>query len=127
MMPVKEAARVGSKNSQTGRDAGLAGSMIPRRAPRAANLGGVDQRIEPRFRGLVDDAVLTARGCERLVRVIDVSAEGAMLTPAPPLRIGEKVALRLAGDVLVSGSVRWIRDERMGLNFAEPLVLDSPG
>lgn len=101
-------------------DTGLAGSMIPRTARRT-----VDQRWEPRHSGLVDDAVLGARGREKLVRVVNISREGAMLTPAPALRIGEAVTLRLAGDVVVEGSVRWIRENRMGINFAVTLTIES--
>lgn len=106
-------------NRESAREAGLAGSMIPRAATRM-----VDQRGEQRFNGLVDDAVLTVRGRERLVRVINVSAEGAMITAPPGLRIGERVALRLAGEIRVEGVVRWIRDGRTGLNFSTPLVIE---
>ena len=106
--------------NELGKDGGLAGSMIPRTAPRV-----VDQRWEKRFSGLVDDAVLTARGRERLVRVVNISGEGAMTTAAAGLRIGEPVALRLAGDIRVEGAVRWIRDGCIGINFTTPLVIEE--
>lgn len=101
-------------------EAGLAGSMIPRTAPRT-----IDQRFERRYSGLVDDAVMGARGREKLVRVVNISAEGAMVTPAWSLRIGEKVTLRLVGDLDVEGSVRWIRDGRLGINFTTPLEINA--
>lgn len=107
------------------REAGLAGSMVGRRGSRLANLAGHDQRMETRHKGLVDDAVLSARGREKLVRVVDISAEGAMVTPASTLRIGEKVVLRLVGDLDVPGTVRWIRDKRMGINFDAPLIIET--
>ena len=69
--------------------------------------------------------MLGARGREQLVRVVNISREGAMLTPALSLRIGEPVTLRLAGDVRVSGAIRWIRDGRMGVNFTVPLVFET--
>lgn len=100
--------------------------MIPRTARRSEIERVVEQRGDMRYGGLVDDAVLAARGREQLVRVINVSAEGAMITPALPLRIGEKVVLRLVGDILVPGAVRWIRDGRLGINFAVPLVIEAP-
>ncbi len=110
------------KSPPTGKsETGLAGSMIPRTARRS-----VDQRAQARYKGLVDDAVLCARGREHLVRVINVSAEGAMVTPASNLRIGEKIVLRLAGDIRAPGVVRWIRDGRMGVNFTVPLVIETP-
>lgn len=103
------------------REAGLAGSMIPRATRRS-----VDQRGEARYTGLVDDAVLTVRGSERLVRVVNISGEGAMVTPALALRIGEPVGLRLAGDIGVKGTVRWIRDGCMGVYFSTPLIIQAP-
>ena len=119
MPPMKRPKRASLIDA--GKDGGLAGSMIPRTAPRV-----VDQRWEKRFSGLVDDAVLTVRGRERLVRVVNVSGEGAMTTvTAVDLRIGEKVSLRLAGDIHVEGAVRWIRDGRMGINFSTPLVIED--
>lgn len=108
------------------REGGLAGSMIPRTARRNENGRVVDQRGEARYGGLVDDAVLAARAREQLVRVINISAEGAMITPALDLRIGEKVVLHLVGDLRVPASVRWIRDGRMGMSFAVPLVIEAP-
>ncbi len=108
------------RDARDPREGALAGSMIPRTAARV-----VDQRWEARHSGLVDDAVLAARGRERLVRVINISGEGAMTTAASGLRIGEKVSLRLVGDVVALGSVRWIRDGRMGINFSTPLVIDA--
>ena len=104
----------------TSNEAGLAGSMISRTARRV-----IDQRFEARYAGLVDDAVLTARGAEKLVRVINISGEGAMITPSLKLRIGEEVALRLAGDLHVDGNINWIREGRMGINFTTPLEITA--
>lgn len=108
------------------REGGLAGSMIPRTARRHEIERVVDQRTEARYGGLVDDAVLAARGREQLVRVINISADGAMITPALALRIGEKVVLRLVGDLRVPATIRWIRDGRMGMSFSVPLVIQAP-
>ena len=69
--------------------------------------------------------MLAARGREKPVRVVNISAEGVMVTPAPSLRIGEAVSLRLACDVRVAGSVRWIRDGHMGVNFTVPLIIEA--
>jgi len=102
------------------RGTGLAGSMIPRTTGRLYN-----QRGEERYGGVVDDAVITARGRQQLVRVINISAEGAMIAPALALRIGEPVTLRLPGEIIVKASVRWIRSGRIGLNFADPLCIEA--
>lgn len=111
--------------TMSGREGGLAGSMIPRTARRSENGRNFDQRVEVRYKGLVDDAVLAARGREQLVRVVNIGSEGAMITPALPLRIGEEVVLRLVGDLRVPGSVRWIRDGKLGINFAVPLTIET--
>lgn len=100
--------------------AGLAGSMIPRATQRLYN-----QRGEERFNGIVDDAVITIQRRDKLVRVVNISSEGAMVTPASAHRIGEPVVLRLPGEVHVPGSVRWIRGDRMGINFSTPLRIEG--
>lgn len=97
---------------------GLAGTMIPRAVQRLC-----DQRGEERFTGIVDSAVLSSRRREHLVRIINISSEGAMLSPASGERIGESVTLRLPGGVSVRATVRWIRDGRMGINFTAPLAI----
>lgn len=106
---------------QSARDGGLAGSMIPRTTKRVQ-----DERFAPRYDGIVRDAVLSARGREQLVRVVNISAEGAMIVPAPPLHIGEAVALRLPGELRVEARVRWIRGDRMGVNLTTPLLIEAP-
>lgn len=100
--------------------AGLAGSMIPRATRRL-----YDERGEERYHGIVDDAVLTVQGRDKLVRVVNISSEGAMVTPASAQRIGEPVILRLPGEIQIPGSVRWIRDGRMGINFSTPLRIET--
>ena len=112
-VPMKRAVPPAAESS-------LAGSIIARSVRRV-----VDQRFEARHSGLVDDAVLGARGREQLVRVVNISREGAMVTPALALRIGEPVSLRLQGDVRADGAIRWIRDGRMGVNFTVPLVFEE--
>lgn len=103
------------------RETGLAGTMIPRTTTRAH-----DQRGDARYDGLVREAVLSARGREQLVRVVNISAEGAMIVPAPPLRIGEALSLRLPGELRVEASVRWIRGEHMGVVLTTPLLIRTP-
>lgn len=102
-------------------ETGLAGTMIPRKTARVH-----DQRFDKRYDGIVREAVLGARGREQLVRVVNISVEGAMIVPAPPLRIGEAVTLRLPGELRVEGSVRWIRGGSMGLVLTTPLIIQTP-
>lgn len=101
------------------RATGLVGSMIPRTTGRLYN-----QRGDERYSGVVDDAVIAARGRQQLIRVVNISAEGAMIACGLALRIGEPVTLRLPGDIVVAASVRWVRSGRIGLNFAAPLRID---
>ena len=100
------------------RKSGLDGGMIPRSVRRL-----FDQRDEPRFdvQGEMQTAVLVHGGRNQVVRVGNISASGAMVLSGEPLRIGEAVTLQLLDHGAVAGHVRWVRDGRVGINFAAPL------
>lgn len=97
---------------------GLDGGMIPRSVRRL-----FDQRDEPRFEAVADmqTAVLVHRGRNQVVRVGNMSASGAMLYYGGVPRIGEAVTLQLLDHGAVAAHVRWVRDGRVGINFAAPL------
>jgi hypothetical protein len=99
---------------------GLDGGMIPRKVRRL-----FDQRDEPRFEvdGELQTAVLSHGGRNHVVRVANVSASGAMVVYPDVPRIGEEVTLQLLDHGAVAGHVRWVRDGRVGINFATPLEL----
>lgn len=97
---------------------GLDGGMIPRGVRRL-----FDQRDEPRFdvQGEMQTAVLVHGRCNHVVRVGNMSASGVMVLYSEVPRIGEAVTLQLLDHGAVAGHVRWVRDGRVGINFAAPL------
>jgi hypothetical protein len=91
----------------------LHGSMIPRSVRRM-----FDQRGE--FREVADSetAVLELRGRKHMVRLLNLSHSGAMVIFPCSSHIGEEVALNMLDRGRVSGHVCWVRDGRIGVNFA---------
>ena len=94
----------------------LDGSMIPRQAQRT-----IDERQETRHPAVSGTGVLEFRGRKHVVRLINVSSQGAMLVFPHVPNIGEKLPLQLLDQGLVSAQVRWVKDGRIGLSFAAPL------
>jgi hypothetical protein len=94
----------------------LDGGMIPRTVKRM-----FDERLEERLAADSDTAVLDHRGRKHVVRLVNISPHGAMVIfPLMP-HIGESVALQLLGRPPIAGQVMWVRDGRIGVNFAAPL------
>lgn len=94
----------------------LNGSMIPRNVRRM-----FDERCEPRDAAESQTAALELRGRRHVVRLVNLSRSGAMVIfPLMP-HIGEEVRLHLLGRGPALAHVRWVRDGRIGVNFAEPL------
>jgi hypothetical protein len=89
------------------------GSMIPRSVKRM-----FDQREEPREPAESQTAVLEIRGRKHMVRLANLSPSGAMVVFSLMPHIGEKVVLNLLGRGRVHGQVCWVRDGRVGVNFA---------
>lgn len=100
------------------RKLGLAGDLIPRTQPRLA-----DQRSEDRRSDLVERAVITFRGQEHLVPVVNISSRGTMVESDILPRIGEAVVIQFENCTRIHGFVRWIRDGRLGLNFGHEIIL----
>jgi hypothetical protein len=90
----------------------LDGTMIPRSVKRM-----FDQRDEPRADG--DATVLLIwRGATLAVPLVNLSPSGAMVSCGEIPHIGEAVALQLPDRPPTAGVVRWVRDGRIGVNFA---------
>lgn len=83
----------------------------------------VDPRSEPRYQGLVDSAMLTFRGAEYPVPVINISSRGTQVESDILPRLGESVLIRFDGCSPIYAFVRWTRDGRLGLNFGCELIL----
>lgn len=83
----------------------------------AAQARHIDPRSEPRYQGLVERAVLSFRGGDYPVPVIDISTRGAQIESDIAPRLGESVMIRFDGCSPIYAFVRWSRDGRVGLNF----------
>ena len=91
----------------------LHGSMIPRSVRRM-----FDERAEAREPAESQTAVLEIRGRKHMVRLANLSPSGAMVVFSLMPNIGEDVVLHLLGRGRVHGQVCWVRDGRVGVNFA---------
>lgn len=94
-------------------------------AKRAAISDGLrrllDQRVEQRDDGDAQTAVLNHRGHRHVVRVVNLSSSGAMIAFPGALGEGDEVSLQLLDQGMVTAQVRWVRDGRVGVSFADPL------
>ena len=94
----------------------LDGSMVPRRVTRQW-----DQRFEPRSDVESETATIEFRRRRFRVPVVNVSASGAMLMFSLIPTIGETISIALTGKAPVPASVCWVRNGKIGINFAVPL------
>ena len=93
----------------------LDGGMIPRSERRS-----IDERLEERLPAVSSTAVMDFRGRNHVVRLLNLSASGAMVIFPYVPNIGEKLSLQLLDRGHVSAQVRWVKDGRIGLSFAAP-------
>ncbi|HEY0446944.1 MAG TPA: PilZ domain-containing protein [Allosphingosinicella sp.] len=100
------------------RKLGLAGDLIPRTQPRL-----VEQRSEPRHEEVVERAVISFRGQDYLVPVINISSRGTMVESDILPHIGETIVIQFENCTRIHGFVRWVRDGRLGLNFGHEIIL----
>lgn len=96
----------------------LDGDIIPRTQPRTA-----DQRSEDRLEDVVDRAIITFRGQDHLVPVVNISARGTMVECDVMPRIGEAVVVQFENCTKIHGFVRWVRDGKLGINFGHEIIL----
>ena len=94
----------------------LHGNMIPRSVKRM-----FDERSEERLETESQTAILSIRGRNHIVGLVNLSHSGAMLRFTGDAHIGESVSLQLLDRGTIAGQVRWLRDGRMGVYFARPL------
>ena len=90
----------------------LDGGMIPRTVKRT-----IDERGEARHAAVSSTAVLEFRGRRHVVRLVNISASGAMVIFPHVPNIGERLVMQLLDQGVVSSQVRWVKDGRIGLSF----------
>ena len=100
----------------------LSGIRIKRQESRRC-----DQRREPRHIKVVEKAILSWPGHSNPVDVLNVSARGLMIQTELELAIGDRVAIRFSDCNPTDCFVRWLRDGRIGLEFARETLVIAPG
>lgn len=81
----------------------------------------LDERHERRSSDTRQTAILSTRGANHVVRVVDLSRSGAMVQFHGDAAEGEAVTIQLLDHGLVAGQVRWSRDGRVGIHFDTPV------
>ena len=117
-MPLARKASGGRPAKESG---GLSGIRIRRDEARK-----VDQRREDRHLNVIDQAAIRHKRQSRDVKVLNVSSRGTMVECdlVPP--IGDPVDIRFADCNRTSCFVRWVRDGKIGLEFArETLIIGA--
>src|SRR3954468_24909161 len=97
---------------------GLTKIAIKRQEARVTN-----QRSEDRHRNLVEESTIIFRRKKIDVQVVNVSSRGAMIEADIDPYIGESLDILLNGENKTRCAVRWIREERIGLEFVNETIL----
>ncbi len=92
---------------------GLTGLQVPRSETRTHN-----QRAESRQILTAEEARLFVNRRAYVVDLLNLSGGGAMIRTNLPLKLWKQVYLELGDGGSVECVVRWIRDDRIGLEFA---------
>lgn len=90
---------------------------------RREELRKTDQRREGRYADVLEEGVITFRRKKHKASVMNVSRNGAMITCAITPRIGEQVQIAFDECEGLHASVRWIRQGRIGLEFARETII----
>ena len=121
----KPATPIATKAKKSGSEAGL-GSLgriaIKRQETRVTN-----QRTEDRVRDRIEDTTIVFRRRKLQARVVNVSSRGAMIESDIDVRIGEKIDILFDAKNKTKCVVRWIRENRIGLEFLSETILWDVG
>ena len=85
-----------------------------------------NSRGEDRYRLTDEFARISHNGIDLDVELINLSGGGAMVAAAFEPLLWDRVDLHLGSHGTVECAVRWIRDDRVGLEFAHETRLDGP-
>lgn len=86
-----------------------------------------DHRREDRNYEFGEEAVVTHRRRKHPAKLINVSRSGAMVTADLDARIGSAVELKVDDCNRIRGIVRWIREDRFGIEFDEQTDIVTSG
>ena len=99
-------------NRADGASKSLSKVSVKRAEPRTTN-----QRSEDRIPVLLENVNITFRRKKRYARIINLSSSGGMIECDIEPRIGEAVSIELAPDNRGASIVRWVKGNRIGLEF----------
>ena len=85
----------------------------------------IEQRSEPRYGEVVERAVITFRGRDYPVPVIDISSRGTRVECDIAPRLGESLIIQFENCSRMHGFVRWARGGELGLRFGHEIILAS--
>ena len=83
----------------------------------------IEQRCEPRHEDVVERAVITFRGQDYPVAVVNISSRGTMIESDIVPRLGESLVIRFESCSRMHGFVRWIRGGQLGIRFGHEIIL----
>lgn len=86
---------------------------------------GEEQRSETRHADIVERAVITFRGQDYPVPVVNISSRGTMIESSIVPRLGESVIVQFENCSRIHGFVRWVREGRLGIRFGHEIILAS--
>lgn len=117
--PASPIARKGKPKRDSG--AGLGG--LAKIAIRREEARVTDQRAEDRLRDRVVQSIIHFRRRKHVVRVVNVSSRGAMIECDIEPHIGERIDIQFTDDSRTRSIVRWVRDNRIGIEFADETIV----
>lgn len=100
-------------------EAGLISVSVPRSEARTS-----DTRDADRHRLSEEEAIVRHRGQEHVVNLINVSGGGAMIAGDFEANLWDRVDLQFSEGASVECEVRWIKGDRIGLEFAQETRID---
>jgi hypothetical protein len=115
--PATPIARKTKPKAEAASLCGLTKIAIKRTEARITN-----QRSEDRLRDVVEESTMVFRRRKYQVRVINVSSRGAMIESDLDARIGERIDVLFSEQNKTRCIVRWVREGRIGLEFAEETI-----
>ena len=114
-----EPVLVGEKKPRGAKAKELRSVVVPREDRHRTN-----SRYEDRHRLLDEQVRLTYKGKKRAVELINLSGGGAMVSGAFKPKLWDRVELHLGENGTIECAVCWIREDRIGLEFAHETRLD---
>ena len=111
-------ARKSKPKREAGGLGGLTKIAIRREEARVTN-----QRCEDRLRDRVEQSTIWFRRRKYEARVVNVSSRGAMIECDIEPHIGERVDMQFTEDNRTHCVVRWVREGRLGVEFADETII----